>query len=1027
MFRLQKYFLYAVLNIYPAGILCQPDVHFAERLTIADGLSSNKASDIVQDYRGFLWIGTSSGLDRYDGAVLTPFHIRSDRPEINRHIITRLILIDSFRIAVGSHQGISIFDTRNGTFQNVNLINSQGDPQPDPLWQTLLHTITMMEKDKNGNIWAATPVCLYRLDRNFKVQKIFHSDYIPSDVNKKRFIFVRKILPLHTGDVIFWLNTGQYVWPGPADKNKDTLISIKEKTQAQLSFLKDVRAPDCFLVYEHYLIYLKPGIDSLFCHDELTREITSCFFPFNDQEHIDWQQHISTLSDGWLSLCFNLKGLTFIQLKQDEGAFSISYFQKNFFPDKTLRKIISDNEGNWWALSDGNGILKMSVSGDIFHEQLLTPNGSKKQPDFEVASFKRIADRIFIASYGGGLYEWDFVENRFSHFSNKNPGEPPLVNTVWNFRQGVGDTVWLGTQTGLRWYNTRTHFFGRIPGPHPGILDSFPIPVQYTDSKGMVWLSIGGGHGLCSYDPTTHRYQVISGRSGGYPYRYAMAIAEDKQSNLWFISDNTTELVKWSRNTGRFTVVSLEQRIGSGYKAGFAIHLDAKDRLWFGVESMGIVCYDTHSGKIEVYGKESGLFADIYYSMKEDPRGRLWIATSMGLSYFDTGTKRFVNFHPEAGMPEGPYPGQLYYDTHSATMFAGAVGRFLYFQPAAIRDRQKPMLVQLTGLTVNDRPYPITADRRISLPWRRNNLAISFSGINLRDGKQNRYAYRIGDNPWIGIGSQQTIRFANLSAGTYHLLIRGARSDGDWSPVTDYLHLTIYPPFFKTVWFYLLCLSLTGGIIYGWYRYRLRQIIKMQAVRSNISRDLHDDIGAALTRISYLSLLSQRKFADNPDLVTQLKKITRDSEAASSSMREIIWNINPGNDHLHEVLPHLIHYASEMLETKAITLRTQLPEDLKKLKFSTGKHRDFKMIFKEAIHNITRHSEAKNVYIEILVANKSLQLKVQDDGSGFDTKTATPGNGLINMRERAAKWGWEFFIQSSPGLGTRLHLSGKIT
>lgn len=1024
MSSLCKYLLYGILLFHPTIAFCQPSLHYIEKVTAADGLSSNRTTDIIQDRQGFLWIGTAHGLNRYDGTEVTHYFAGSGKNNITDNIIFRLVGLDTDHIAIATHHGISVLDIRRDTFKHVYFSAGRRGNESDSIWAPYDNMITLLEKDRYGNLWAGTPTCIYRLDSAFHIQKIFRGNDQLADIRKKRLRYVYKILPLESGNVLVWLKDDIYVWQPPgSDRKEDILTSISRWKEGRLSFLKGQPSNHCFQVYDHYLIYLKLYTDSLYVYDEHSGRQASCYFPDYDPQHISWHQRFSALGGGWLAFTYELKGMGLVKISDENQQLSIHYESKVYFPDYTFRKMKKDQEGNWWVTTDVNGLLKMVADKQLFHEKDLFESKSKKNSRYEISSFLHFRNSLFIASYGDGLYEWNlFTERLKQHaLSPHNFSE----NMVWNIRHEQGDTLWVGTQQGLLWYNMRDYSYGKIRQPHPRVLDSFPITTQFTDSKGLVWMGLGLGHGLCRYDPDIKAFRVFPNAPDAYPFRYPVAIAEDSSSNLWFLSDNVPELVYWNRASGKFKVVSVRPFAETRYKPTVGFYLDQKGNIWYGMESIGLVCYNIESKTVETYGQEEGLNSDLLYSIWEDSYGRLWIATSQGVSCFYPRIKRFENYGATEGLPATNCSANFYFDTLNERLYAGSPGKVIYFSPRAFQRRSNPMKVQITGIEVDNNPVPIPADRKMRLSWQKKDLTLQFTGINLTDGVENRYAYRIGNNKWVNIGSQRQIRFASLSPGDYSFSIRAARTGETWSPVTEHLRLTIPPPFTRTAWFYLLLVVAIGCVLYAWYRYRYMQLLKLEKMRSRISHDLHDEIGSRLTNISLMSMIAQRQLPKTASVNKLLERIHEDSQKISQSMREIIWDVNPDNDILDHALPRMLHYATDLLEAKDINVNANIPE-LQGLKMDMKKRHDLFLIFKEAINNIVRHSEAENVTIALKLQKGFFRLQIADDGKGFKINQLPYRNGLQYMKERAALHQWDFCILSEPAKGTLITLRIKL-
>ena len=202
---------------------------------------------------------------------------------------------------------------------------------------------------------------------------------------------------------------------------------------------------------------------------------------------------------------------------------------------------------------------------------------------------------------------------------------------------------------------------------------------------------------------------------------------------------------------------------------------------------------------------------------------------------------------------------------------------------------------------------------------------------------------------------------------------------------------------------------------------------KLQIIRDEIARDLHDDIGASLSNINILNELARRN-ASNPEKAGEyLSKAAEDIQDISESLSDIVWNINPRYDNTEQLFVRMRRYAADMMDGRNIEYELMFPEHTTEINLDMDKRRDFYLIFKEAVNNMVKYSSAEKGLIRIEYENKLLRLTVKDNGIGFQVKEETYGNGLTNMKKRAAEIGGELIIQSAPGKGTELMLVLPVT
>jgi signal transduction histidine kinase len=272
-------------------------------------------------------------------------------------------------------------------------------------------------------------------------------------------------------------------------------------------------------------------------------------------------------------------------------------------------------------------------------------------------------------------------------------------------------------------------------------------------------------------------------------------------------------------------------------------------------------------------------------------------------------------------------------------------------------------------------------------------------------------------------GNRNFAAYTHLPSGKYTFRVKASRNfSSDDAPVTS-LVIIIHPPFWRTPWFIGLCILLLAAALYGLYRYRISQLIRLQKVRNRIASDLHDDIGSALTHISILSELSKSGVPPSAETALFLDRISEEVASSGQALDDIVWSINSNNDTMEQTVARMRRYAAEILETKVDKYVVDFDDRFAHRKFNMEQRRDFFLLFKEVISNIYKHSKATQVEIRVWFERNNLHLEVKDNGVGFDKTRATERNGIKNMQARAEKWNGQFLIHSEPGKGTQTTIS----
>ncbi len=983
----------------------QTNFNYTESFNIESGMSSNLVNGLFQDSRGFLWIATLNGLNRYDGKNIVSYFSDSSGSSLPDNFIYCICKKDEDHILLGTYNGISILDLNKFEFRTT-YFDSIGDPTG------YSNQIIHLSKDFLNNIWAATPSYIYRLDSNLKLLDTFHTQ---KKTEQYRGINVNKIIPLPTGDVLFWLFDGVYHWSSEGKK----INRLRPDDSSGYSFLWESSFNSVGLLKDQYLVNVDNSRVTVF--DVIKKKY------YNDPAiFIDLQHRLLSIINTWdntMAISTDHKGVTLYKLDLHGETPVFTRQSDQMMEDNLVEKFFCDNENNYWIFKFESDLIKVPSLKKLFSHKILFDAKNKDLSNQNLSAFLPHQGKILIGTYGNGYYEYDPVTETLKNFHLITAKIKEDI--IWNFWQYKKDTIWIGTQQGLLWCKTRNHDTGRLQIPHPLILDSLPITTLYEDSHGRIWMGLGYGRGLAVYDKTDKRFRLFPNQPGGYPYRYPLSAGEDSNGNIWFISDATFNLTKWNNRTSGFEIIRIPEIENKKRYLSTGFYLDkAKDEIWYGVEPRGLINYRINDGTATLYGLKEGLSSAVIKSIFRDSSGRVWMGTTEGISCFDPQKGKTINFNRKDGLPAAYYSSPFYFDKELQRLFIGTQGILTWFNPHEITEDNHPLNIYLTGLLVNNTKVSLPENEPLSFGFKQNNITIQFSGINLTNGSENLYQYRLNETEWMDLGKQTEIHFANLKGGSYNLEIRASRKNGAYGAGKNILKFTIRPRFTSTIWFYLAFFIVIIAVSYSWYRYRLLQLKQVFKIRSGISRDLHDEVGSKLTNINLISQIIKREDDRNKKEVL-LSKIQEESEDISQSMREIIWNIDPENDSLASAIPRMLSFASRILEAGNITVKDHI-SGIDKVRLNMEQRRDLFLIYKEAINNIVKHSGATRAEIRTFIQQNIFHLQITDFGKGFTPEQKNYKSGLRYMKQRAEKHHWLLDIKSNKGEGTLLSLSIKI-
>ncbi|MCC6724758.1 MAG: hypothetical protein IT258_09625 [Saprospiraceae bacterium] len=467
--------------------------------------------------------------------------------------------------------------------------------------------------------------------------------------------------------------------------------------------------------------------------------------------------------------------------------------------------------------------------------------------------------------------------------------------------------------------------------------------------------------------------------------------------------------------------------------------------VWVSGE-FGLFSIEKGANHYRFFDENNGLPSRLIYSVLPDNAGNLWLGTNKGLAKFnpEKGISRVYTLSD--GIQSLEYNKNAVLSDSKGDFWFGGINGFNVFNPEAVADRTPPPVVRLTAVDVNEHPLLATKNvvttTAISLPYDSNTVAFSFVALEFSDPKNNQLKYRLVmkdgeayDDAWVLCNTAQGYaRYANLPPGEYKLLVTGFNSDGIEAKEKLTISVTIRPPYWKTWWFKLLMATLLAWIAYSviaaYYKHQLRlskltireqriTIDKQKALqkeRNRIAGEMHDDLGGGLTSIRVLVERLQMKNLDAESLQV-IEKVANHAQSLVRQMNEIIWAMNSNFDKLDTMVSYIRQYAVEFLDTNDIRCKVHRPEAFPDITVTGEMRRNIYLAVKESIHNVVKHSGADRVTLNFELKGDDLIVKVQDNGKGLpDDMVKLFGNGLTSMKQRLESMGGSFTIQSHEGV-----------
>ena len=833
--------LLPVLSLRPATLERTPSSVAFEHISIDKGLSQSIVKCLLRDRKGFIWLGTEDGLNKYDGYDFRVLRHDPKNPDsLSYNDITALSEDDAGRIWIGTFQGgLNRFDPvternvryranpsdpRRLSHDNIRVVfrdrsggiwvGTEGglnkyDPAADAFVRYMNgpeaatgpnpNLITAIAQDAAGALWIGTPAGLHRFDSRAGLFTLVSPD--PRSGRAPRPDSVSAIAADPAG--ILWIGT-----------SGGGLIRFDPRTEAGIRYRCDPSDPGSL------------GRDYL--------NVIS----------------VSRAGDVWIGT----DGGGLSVLRKAESRF-IRYRHDDRDPESLaydeIRSILEDGSGIFWIGTYGRGVDKYNPGKRKFSHYRFDSNNpdSISHPIVWTICEDRFGE-LWIGTHGGGLDRLNRKTGRVVHYRTQagDPGSLPgdIVRCVYETRDG---TLWIGTHGGgLARFERETNRFVRYPVDegNPASLSHNQIRCITEDRFGLLWIGTYGG-GLNKFDRGRNvftRYRTKAGDSSSLSHDIVRVILEDPAENgrfLW-IGTEGGGLNRFDRQTEKFTRFQNDPDNPRSLSKNhvFALIKDKAGALWIGTFAGGLNRLDEKTGLFTRYTTQDGLPSNSIYGILADDRGGLWMSTTNGLSRFDLVSGTFDNFTMEDGLQSNEFNGGAHFKSRTGEMFFGGIFGFNAFFPERIRkDTFVPPIV-LSGLEIFSNrvttgevlgrrpsmPKSITYADILRLSYRDHTVTLDFAALHFAAPSKNVFAYQLVgvDGYWHPIGTRHSVTYSNLQPGSYVFRVKGANSDGVWNEEGVSLKIQVIPPFWKTTFFKLLMAALILCSVFGWYEIRLLRL-----------------------------------------------------------------------------------------------------------------------------------------------------------------------------------------------------------
>lgn len=989
---------------------------------IDNGLSQGLVSDIVQDNKGFMWFTTGDGLNRYDGYNFVVYHHDRDNPNtLISDDLTCVFQDSKGHILIGTrNNGIDLFNPETNTFAHFQHTISTS---------LRSNSIIQISEDKSGVLWIKTRDGIERMkiaveyvsDKANNSQKVYYrAEFTRIKIDQQTELDKKKSAPQG-----LFIDSRNRIFITTTDKIWQVFFNAATKKYKLLERYKFV-SPDPMFVPE--IIEDKIGKRLLINNKDI---IEFADYEFNNPIKIYSYDayHICTVIDKEQNLWLSQNNqITLLNLRTGSIKKLVSNIPGQALAISSVKDFYCDRTGVVWIGSGGYGILKYDPEAELFHHifagEAVYQMIVDKKNEIYTNNFHKIKFKKYHLTEVSDYIDFRILKKEY-----------PNIN-VTSFAKDTGNYIYLGAKGNLLKYNLKSHNFTKILLPYKNI-NEIPFPI-YCDNKNNIWMGYKGS--LVKFEPYTGKFKKIefSTRASLYDYDFLQQIYQDGEI-LWLGTTNglfSFDMVREQMNKRYSYDPKSEASLSNNYILSLSNDFKKPaEYLWIGTKGGGLNRLDKQKGTFSKFDTKNGLPNNVIYGILNDKQGNLWLSTNKGISRFDPNKISFQNFNVDDGLQSNEFNRYSFGKTAEGLLFFGGMNGITYFNPQKIKTLSPPEVVFTEFRLFNKPVIPrntssilkvgLNSTKQIRLKYNENVLTFQFAAMDYRKPGNLRYRYIMEgfDKNYIYAGSAREATYSNLDPGEYHFRVQANYGTARWGDKYASLKLIIIPPWYKTWWFYILTIVTTIALFYGFYRFKLAQRNKIYKIRNRIARDLHDEVGSSLSTIAiYSKILQEQNSTATFNREPLLIKITHNATEMMESMSDIVWNIIHKNDAFESILSRMREHAYQLFEAKGYILHFHFDEGLLKRKMSMEKKRDFYLIYKEALNNIAKHANGKNIWISLTSQNNIISIVITDDGKGFDSALKSSGNGLSNMLHRAKTLNGELKIVSDPNNGTRVEL-----
>ncbi|HYV93230.1 MAG TPA: triple tyrosine motif-containing protein [Chitinophagales bacterium] len=1009
-------------------ILCAQDFirdnFMVRQFSSAEGYQHSGITHITQDELGIMWFGSSRGLASFDGYKFHHYNYDpNDRNSMAPGWITSLHADQNGLIWFTTipQYGTQVLNTKTGKLLRY-LPNSNDSLLSDALRMTI---------DKNGNTWIRSlNHSIVKIDSrdqpihrffpqqfcecNFEIRDLAldHSDKLwvlsedhlialepeskgstcfkVPDTSQRELRHYWKLVPDHSGNIWLLYNNSVYQFNHHTKEFKPYRKILEDIGLSRETVLTDIIVDSRNRLWavdrsgNFFVVYINSDKTFKFRFEPDVKKEKSDYCIYEDRTMNIWIGHDSTI------LLLQPKPFP-IHSIDVTSSFQSSLASKTM--DIGVYLGFEENENIWFYTATSIGYF--NIHDHRVHNLNIHLPEHIQFEDREGAMLK-VNKQLFISDYKGNAFLVDVANGNLSPLPGDSIRAKSPLTIIHCFAK-IDSAIWFSTRAGRL----------IILNPQPGTLSflpplneesvacpsTFPEAI-FNDSNGRIWLGTGE-LGLYRYDPNKKMMLHVGG------------------------------IIPDSADLDKLYIAHIDE--------------DSTGHLWIATHNHGLLRYDPGSGDLKEFPVSENNGVNCVKYFVTDRFRNYWLLTHFGVMWFHPPAKNSPSDHEllnrSYDFMSDDY-GSAIAGSDGAIYLGGGKG-VVYFFPDSSKPQSARSDIIFTGFNVDASPFEMDSaigyKKNICIPAEKNNIEIEYASPDYLNQDLKHYYYRLVgfDKDWVDAGAKNHISYNNLSPGTYEFQVGIASVDGVLSDKTASINIRLITKLRKRWWFIVLesmaAITLVVFVTRFFTQLRLKQRLAVlerktavETERQRISRDMHDELGSGLSRISLMTELLKTKAGHEP-ITEGLDRIANASREISDQLHEIVWTLNPQNDSLKNLIIHLRQYAIQFFENSSIELTVTTPEIFPSQEVNGIVRRNIFLSVKESLTNIAKHSNAKKAGLSMLLHHSQFEIRVSDDGKGIEVSEKNlGGSGVENMKRRMDEIHGRFEMITRNGEGMEL-------